>query len=79
MTVFESPLCELYIFTIAIMFQLFIILYQRDVNKKENYMYLIDICININKHLLQINNLQVICSVFMEFSLAESIIAELNF
>lgn len=61
------------------MFQLFIILYQRDVNKKENYMYLIDICININEHLLQINNLQVICSVFMEFSLAESIIAELNF
>lgn len=60
------------------MFQLFIILYQRDV-KKENYMYLIDICININEHLLQINNLQVICSVFMEFSLAESIIAELNF
>lgn len=47
--------------------------------KKENYMYLIDICININEHLLQINNLQVICSVFMEFSLAESIIAELNF
>lgn len=61
------------------MFQLFIILYQRDAKKKENYMYLIDICININEHLLQINNLQVICSVFMEFSLAESIIAELNF